>query len=135
MDNGSKNLPIGAFARAAGVNVETIRFYQLKGLLPKPERPYGGIRHYGQADVARVKFIKSAQRLGFSLEEVGQLLKLEDGTQCREAVELATQRLTDVRARLADLARMEVALSTLVSQCTRHRGNVSCPLILALHRS
>jgi MerR family mercuric resistance operon transcriptional regulator len=67
--------------------VETIRFYQLKGLLPQPKRPYGSIRRYGQADVARVKFVKSAQRLGFSLDEVGQLLKLEDGTHCSEAAE------------------------------------------------
>lgn len=80
MENAQENLTIGAFAKAARVNVETIRFYQLKGLLPQPERPYGRIRRYGQADVARVKFVKSAQRLGFSLDEVGQLLKLEDGT-------------------------------------------------------
>ena len=73
MENASENLTIGAFAKAAGVNVETIRFYQLKGLLPQPERPYGRIRRYGQAYVARVKFVKSAQRLGFSLDEVGQL--------------------------------------------------------------
>ena len=67
MENAQENLTIGAFAKAARVNVETIRFYQLKGLLPQPERPYGRIRRYGQADVARVKFVKSAQRLGFSL--------------------------------------------------------------------
>ena len=114
MENAQENLTIGAFAKAARVNVETIRFYQLKGLLPQPERPYGRIRRYGQADVARVKFVKSAQRLGFSLDEVGQLLKLEDGTHCSEAAELAAHRLADVRARMADLTRMEEALSTLV---------------------
>lgn len=133
MKNDTENLTIGAFAKAAGGNVETIRFYQRKSLLLEPARPYGSIRRYGQADVARVKFVKSAQRLGFSLDEIGQLLKLEDGTHCSEAAELATLRLADVRARLADLTRMEAALSKLVSECKAHRGNISCPLIAALY--
>lgn len=132
MEDGLGKLTIGAFAKVAGVNVETIRFYQLKGLLPQPERPYGGIRRYDQAGAARVKFVKSAQRLGFSLDEIGQLLKLEDGTHCSEAVELASLRLADVRARLADLKRMEAALSKLVGECNAHKGNVFCPLIAAL---
>ncbi|TNC98341.1 MAG: MerR family transcriptional regulator, mercuric resistance operon regulatory protein [Stygiobacter sp.] len=127
-----ESLTISAFAAAAGVNVETIRFYQTKGLLPKPDRPYGGIRRYGSADVARVKFVKTAQRLGFSLDEVGHLLKLEDGTHCSEAAELAALRLTDVQTRLADLMRMETVLSKLVEECHAHQGNVSCPLIAAL---
>lgn len=134
MANGVEVLTIGVLAKAAGVNVETIRFYQLKGLLPTPERPYGSIRRYGPADVERVKFVKSAQRLGFSLDEVGQLLKLEDGTHCIEAAELAALRLADVRARLADLTRMEDALSKLVSECNTHHGTVSCPLIAALRQ-
>ena len=65
MVNDPQTLTIGAFAKAAGVNVETIRFYQRKGLLPEPGRPVGSIRRYGSADVARVRFVKSAQRLGF----------------------------------------------------------------------
>lgn len=133
MEKNSENLTIGAFAKAAGVNVETIRFYQRKGLLLEPDRPYGSIRRYGGADVARVKFVKSAQRLGFSLDEIGELLKLEDGTHCSEAAELAALRLADVRARLMDLTRMETALSKLVSECCAHDGHVSCPLIDALH--
>ena len=126
-------LTIGALAKAAGVNVETIRFYQRKRLLPEPTRPLGGIRRYGATDVTRVRFVKSAQRLGFSLQEVGQLLRLEDGAHCSEAAELAALRLADVRARLADLARMEAALSRLVSECNARKGKVSCPLIAALH--
>lgn len=133
MQNNPENLTIGAFAEAAGVNVETIRFYQRKRLLHEPEKPYGRIRRYGVADVARVKFVKSAQRLGFSLDEVAQLLKLEDGTHCSEAAELAALRLADVRARLADLKRMESALSKLVKECSTRRGQVCCPLIAALH--
>jgi MerR family mercuric resistance operon transcriptional regulator len=134
MEQGSRNLTIGTFAKAAGVNVETIRFYQQRGLLPTPKRPYGGIRRYGSTDVARVKFVKSGQRLGFSLDEISQLLTLEDGTHCSEAAELAAQRLGDVRARLADLARIEAALSRLVSDCHAIQGNVSCPLIAALQQ-
>lgn len=133
MENNPENLTIGTFAKAAGVNVETIRFYQRKGLLLEPEKPYGRIRRYGAADVARVRFVKSAQRLGFSLDEVTQLLKLQDGTHCREAAAFATLHLVDVRARLADLRRMESALSKLVKECSTHRGQVSCPLIAALH--
>ena len=126
-------LTIGALARAAEVNVETIRFYQRKGLLPEPDRPVGGIRRYGAADVARVRFIKSAQRLGFSLDDVAQLLRLEDGTHCQEAAELGAARLADVRARLMDLQCMEAALSQLVDAYRTGRGKVSCPLIAAMH--
>lgn len=129
----SLSLTIGAFAKAADVNVETIRFYQHKGLLPTPDRPYGSIRRYGDSDLARVKFVKAAQRLGFSLEEIAQLLKLEDGTHCGDAAELATQKLKDVRTKLAHLTRIETALSKLVGQCRAHRGTISCPLIAALH--
>ncbi len=124
---------IGAFAKAAGVNVETIRFYQRKRLLAEPARPPGGIRRYGNAEVAQVKFVKSAQRLGFSLDEVAQLLRLEDGTHCTEAADLAALRLADVRNRLADLARMETALAALVEQCGTRQRNVPCPLIASLH--
>ena len=126
------HLTIGTFAIRAGVNVETIRFYQRKGLLPQPERPPGGIRRYGKADVARVKFIKAAQRLGFSLDEVAQLLQLEDGAHCEQASLLAGHKLQVVREKLSDLKRMEAALSGLVRACRTRKGNLSCPLIDAL---
>lgn len=128
------NLTIGAFAEAAGVNVETIRFYQRKGLLPEPDRPAGGIRRYGETDVTRVRFVKTAQRLGFSLEEIGELLRLEDGTHCKEASKLAERKLDDVRSRMADLARMESVLSALVGACRSSRGNIACPLIASLQQ-
>ena len=135
MVNDPQTLTIGAFAKAAGVNVETIRFYQRKGLLPEPGRPVGSIRRYGSADVARVRFVKSAQRLGFNLDEVGQLLQLEDGTHCSETAELAALQLTDVRTKMADLTRIEAVLSRLVNECHAQRGTVSCPLIDSLHGS
>lgn len=133
MENRSDNLTIGTFAKAAGVNVETIRYYQRKGLLREPDRLYGSIRRYGMADVSRVRFVKAAQRLGFSLDEIGQLLRLEDGSHCSEAAEVAALRLADVRARLADLSRMETVLARLVSECKARHGQVCCPLIDALH--
>lgn len=128
-----QDLPVGAFAAAAGVNVETIRFYQRKGLLPRPRRAHGSIRRYGATDVVRVKFVKSAQRLGFSLDEVAGLLRLEDGSHCDEARTVAEQKLADVRARLDDLQRIESVLTELVDRCCASRGTISCPIIAALH--
>lgn len=133
MEHDLNNLTIGALATTACVNVETIRFYQRKGLLAEPDRPYGSIRRYGEADVSRVKFVKSAQRLGFSLDEIAELLRLEDGTHCGEARVLAERKLLDVREKLNDLNRMESALAKLVANCRAARGTVSCPLISALH--
>jgi MerR family mercuric resistance operon transcriptional regulator len=124
---------IGDLATAANVSVETIRFYQRKGLVPEPPRAYGQIRRYGASDVARVKFVKSAQRLGFSLEEVAALLRLDDGTHCDEARVMAEQKLADVRSKLRDLRRIESVLKTLVADCCSSRGTVTCPLISALH--
>ena len=114
------------------MNVETIRFYQRKGLLPQPDRPYGSIRRYGETDVARVRFVKSAQSLGFSLDEVASLLALDDGTHCDEARQAAEEKLADVRSKLADLHRIESVLATLVHDCCASQGTVSCPLISAL---
>lgn len=132
MKNNFENMTIGTFAKAIGVNVETIRFYQRKGLLTKHNRPYGSIRRYGDMDVARARFIKSAQRLGFSLNEIEELLRLEDGTHCEEASRLAEHKLKDVRNKLTDLARLETVLSQLVCACHARKGNISCPLIASL---
>lgn len=132
MQGNPESRTIGAFAKAAGVNVETIRFYQRKGLLPEPQRPPGGIRRYGQADVARLRFVKAAQGLGFSLDEVAELLRLDDGEHCAQASRLAEHKLLDVRAKLADLARIEDALSRLVHACHAGEEKVSCPLIASL---
>ena len=133
MDEHGGSLSIGAFAAQADVNVETIRFYQRKGLLPQPAKPHGSIRRYGAADVARVRFVKSAQRLGFTLDEVAGLLTLEDGTHCDEARQLAEQKLGDVRAKLTDLRRIESVLAAAVRECRASHGTVSCPLVGALH--
>ncbi|MBC7598482.1 MAG: Hg(II)-responsive transcriptional regulator [Polaromonas sp.] len=133
MDRKRDDLTIGELAVLAGVGVETVRFYQRKGLTPEPPRPAGAIRRYGAGDVERLRFVKSAQSLGFSLDEVAELLRLEDGAHCKEASSLAESKLADIRGKLAELSRMEAALSGLVKACHAGRGKVSCPLIAAFH--
>lgn len=127
-----RSLTIGQLARTAGVNVETIRYYQRRGLLELPSRPVGSVRRYMGADVERVRFVKAAQRLGFSLDDVADLLRLEDGTRCTEAREMAQRKLGDVRSRIDDLRCIEAALRALVQRCEESRGQVNCPLIASL---
>lgn len=123
---------IGRLAREAGVNVETIRYYQRRGLVSEPAKPLGGIRSYAREHVQRLRFIKQAQQLGFSLEEVGDLLSLEDGLHCREVEEIAGQKLATVRERISQLRTIEGALATLIGKCSRNGGKLRCPLISAL---
>lgn len=123
---------IAWLAREAAVNVETIRFYQRKNLLNEPPRPLGGVRRYTADDVARVRFIKSAQRIGFTLAEIAVLLQLEDGTHCREAQAIATHKLVDVQGRIDELQRMAAVLQDLVQACGSARGKIKCPLIASL---
>lgn len=134
METRTENLTIGALAESTGVNVESIRYYQRKGLLEKPEKPHGSIRRYGSDDLARVRFIKAAQRLGFSLDEVAELLQLEDGAEWQAAHQMAERKLEAIRDRLADLQRIEAALRDLVGNCGAGSGSVKCSLIAALRR-
>ncbi|PAU77060.1 Hg(II)-responsive transcriptional regulator [Halovibrio salipaludis] len=126
-------LTIGELAKATNIHVETIRYYQRRGLVREPERPPGGIRRYGSADIERLTFVKTAQHLGFSLDEVSDLLQLEDGAHCREASALAEHKLQDVRGKIDRLQRIEKVLSEMVSRCHAQQGNVTCPLIASLH--
>ena len=127
-----KLFTIGELGKVTGIHVETIRFYQRRGLLAEPQRPLGGIRRYGEAEAARIRFIKSAKKLGFSLDEIITLLTLEDGTHCKEASKIAQLKLIEVRRRLADLRRMEKILANLIGECERQRGKICCPLISSL---
>ena len=125
-------LTIGRLARAAGVNVETVRYYQRRGLLDEPERPLGSVRRYGLVSVDRIRFIRRAQDLGFTLEEVKNLLALEDGRSCKTTHDLAAKKLAMVKARIDDLNRMRRTLEELISQCEVTRGRISCPIIASL---
>nr|WP_297402204.1 Hg(II)-responsive transcriptional regulator [uncultured Marinobacter sp.] len=133
MSGKANSMTIGGLAKAANVNVETIRYYQRRGLLSEPKRPLGGIRRYGSADIDRLTFVKTAQQLGFSLDEVGDLLRLEDGTHCQEASALAEHKLKDVREKIERLVKIEKALSDMVSQCHARPDSIACPLIASLH--
>ncbi len=127
-----KESTIGGVARAAGVNVETVRFYQRMGLVPLPKRVYGSFREYPPAIATRVRFIKRAQQLGFTLAEVKNLLALEDGRNCSQARGLATMKLASVENRIADLNRMRRTLKNLIAQCGVSGGRVRCPIIETL---
>jgi MerR family mercuric resistance operon transcriptional regulator len=127
-----KIFTIGTLAKMAGVNVETIRFYQRRGLLIEPIRPLNGVRRYTEDDAQRVRFIKQGQRLGFSLDELMELLSLEDGKHCREAWDIALKKLSSIRERIEGLRTMEKALSDLAESCSKNTGEVSCPIINAL---
>ncbi|RUL77686.1 MerR family transcriptional regulator [Dyella choica] len=126
---------IGSLAKVAEVPIETIRYYQRRGLVPEPAKPLGGIRRYDENHVRRLRFIKRAQVLGFNLDEIADLLALEDGRLCHEAEQLGANKLTIVRERIAQLQRVELALTALVDQCHCNTGQVHCPLIAALERS
>ena len=129
----ANSLTIGGLAKAANVHVETIRYYQRRGLLLEPQRPPGGIRRYGSADIDRVMFVRSAQKLGFSLDEIMDLLQLEDGTHCQEASALAERKLRDLREKIDRLGKIEKVLGELVDQCHVHQDNITCPLTASLH--
>ena len=128
----AQGMTIGQLAREGGVHVETIRYYQRQGLMRLPDKPWGGIRRYSEDDLARLRFIRAAQHLGFTLAEIRELLGLEDGTQCTEAAAIARQKLVEVRNRIVQLTRMEAALAELLSACEQGQENRRCPLIASL---
>lgn len=128
----AQTLTVGQVARAAGVNVETIRFYQRRQLVDKPEKPLGGVRRYPRTVVDRVRFIKRAQQLGFTLEEVRGLLRLEEQRSCTEAQRLAVAKLEEVERRITDLQRMRRALKSLIGECRTRRAPLVCPIISTL---
>ncbi|MBI3530528.1 MAG: Hg(II)-responsive transcriptional regulator [Betaproteobacteria bacterium] len=127
-----ERLTIGRVARAAGVNVETIRYYQRRGLLDEPDKPLGGHRRYGASVARRVSFIKRAQQLGFTLQEVKGLLLLEDGQSCRETRLLAQHKLAVIETRMSDLGRMRRLLKDLIAECEDGKRPRSCPIITTL---
>lgn len=132
MPKPADRMSIGALAKTAAVNVETIRFYERKGLLVKHKRAHGEIRRYTDEDLGRVMFVKAAKGLGFTLHEIGALLKLQDGTHCNEVLVIAEQKLADVREKLNQLQRMESTLERVVLDCQTTAKNVYCPLIASL---
>ncbi len=128
----TEKMTIGQLATSAGVNVETVRYYHRRDLLAVPERPAGGIGRYPPSALTRLRFIKRAQSLGFSLDDVQALLSLDDGRGCAAARQIGESKLADVRQRLQALRVLEVALEDLMNRCASTRRKVNCPLIDAL---
>jgi len=123
------SMTIGALAAAAGVNVETVRYYQRRGLVAQPVRPRGGVRRYSQADAERLRFIKRAQAIGFTLTEINSLLALLMRRSCRATRELAAAKLHIVDARIGELRRLRREIAQLVADCDANTEDTRCPVM------
>ena len=124
-------LTIGRLARAAEVNIETVRYYQERRLLPIPRRT-GAFRYYSVQLVDRIKFIRRAQALGFSLDEISELLRLNDGADRPSIRRIAGARLEQIEAKLKELSRIRVVLKGLIEDCQHGSPSEPCPIIEAL---
>ena len=127
-------LTIGQVAAAAAVNVETVRYYQRIGLVDKPPRPPQGFRHYPAETVRRIRFIKRAQQLGFSLQDIAQLLALYRESACDDVRRQAESRLAAIEAQIRDLQSMRRVLKRLVEQCRADARDDYCPIVESLAR-
>ncbi len=125
----SESLTIGMLAKRGGVNVETIRYYQRRALLDEPSKPTGGFRRYPNESVKRILFIKRAQALGFTLEEIQGLLALDERKACLETRGIAAHKLELIAQKIADLSKMKHALVRLVRSCDRSVVGEPCPII------
>lgn len=127
-----RSLPIGRLSKESGVNIETIRYYERAGILARPPRSPGGRRIYDEGAVERLRFVRRVRELGFTLGEVRTLLAMADRRgACPDVRALALRHLADVRAKMADLRRLERTLARSVEACARNRSPV-CPLIQSL---
>lgn len=123
---------IGQLARRAGVNVETVRFYERRGLIQQPPTPTHGFRQYDDTILHRILFIKRAQNLGFTLAEIASLLDLSAEKDCDAVRTSAEEKLQMVRQKLEDLRRVEEALGQVVATCRERTADSPCPLLAAL---
>ena len=127
-------MTIGQLAERSGVGVETVRFYERRGLLTRPPRPGSGFRAYPAEAVARIVFIRRAKELGFSLKEIKQLLALRvrSPASCGRVKQRAEAKLADIEAKLIDLRRIKKTLSKLVTDCEQREPTAECPVLDAL---
>jgi MerR family mercuric resistance operon transcriptional regulator len=122
---------ISKVAKELDVNIETVRFYERRGLIVQPSKPAQGYRHYPSDTVNRIRFIKRSQELGFTLDEIANLISLND-TPCGQVQELAEQKLRTVRKKMADLRCLEKVLKELLTQCRSNQDDSHCPIIDSL---
>jgi MerR family copper efflux transcriptional regulator len=125
-------LSIGKLAKLAGVNIDTVRYYERNGLLAPSTRLASGYRRYGDLELARLRFIRRAQKLGFSLKEINSLLGLSARRNVAQVKRAAQAKLADVETRIADLQRVRAGLSILVDACPGHGQASDCPILRAL---
>ena len=126
---------VGALADKAGINLETVRYYEKIGLMPKPKRKESRYRIYNEDDFARLKFIIRAKELGFTLKEIKELLSLriDSQTKCGDIKKLAEEKINDVRNRIKDLKNIKKHLDKLVTQCINEEvSSDECPIVKAL---
>jgi len=125
-------MTIGKLAQAGGVGVETVRYYQRRGLIAQPARVslYGGVRRYGSDDVRRLRFIRAAQGAGFTLDQIGELLELDARDDRPRARELARERIAALDARIVEMTAARDALARLAHECS-HGGAGRCPILTA----
>jgi MerR family transcriptional regulator, mercuric resistance operon regulatory protein len=126
----SEGMPIGELSRLSGVNIETIRYYERIKIIPAPPRTQSGRRVYSGTDLRVLAFIRRSRELGFSLEEIRALLRLggPEKASCREVREIAAHHLDDIRAKIADLRRLERLLAKTIAQCSGSKMP-DCPII------
>lgn len=130
-----ESFTIGRLARKANVNIETVRYYERRGLLPKPVRTESGYRQYTETDVARLHFIRQAKDLGFTLKEIAELLslKLDDASTCGEVKQLTAEKIATVESKIADLLRIKKVLQDLLHLCDKTNAtSTECPILEAL---
>ncbi len=126
-----KTLTIGQLARAAGVNIETVRYYQRVALIQEPAKPRQGYRHYPADTIDRLKFIKRAQRLGFSLKEIAELLELGNG-HCTDVRARAEKKRAHIDRQINDLKELRKTLDNLIQACQADKSRAHCPIVEAL---
>ncbi len=131
MNRISKPLTIGHLARATGVNIETVRYYQRIGLIQEPQKPLTGYRVYQTETIDRIKFIKRAQPLGFSLQEIAELLALGDG-HCDDVRFRAEQKQRHIDQQIKDLQKLRRTLGKLIKTCQSDGDTSHCPIVETL---
>jgi len=129
-----KSLTIGKVANLTGIGVETIRFYEKRGLIDAPPRTESGYRQYPKSTVARVRFIRHAKELGFTLREIRELMsiRLDPSVRCEDVRQIAQGKLADINERIQSLGRMRDTLENLVEACSIRSATSECPILEAL---
>jgi MerR family mercuric resistance operon transcriptional regulator len=125
-------ITIGRLAKEAGVNVETVRYYQRRGLIDEPPKPVGGHRRYTTFTLKRIAFIRRAQGLGFSLAEVQTLLRYSDGKSWKETRQIAERKFANLDVHIGQLRKMRDTLKALIKRSREGKGRGVCPIICAL---